>query len=117
MKKNKKTNITRQLVQYMLDNRDKSIEIKEFANNLLLETQRDHISDPGVYLCVGTRLGYPERKYLWAKTKFPVELNKYKWIRVYIGTLTEYPLGSKDKSAKILGKQLLIEKLKEKYDR
>ncbi len=104
--------IKREMINFMLDNYDKSFEVKEFCDKVLKEVQKEHLHNPSVYLAVLTQDG---RKYLTAKTLFPIAVNKFKEHRYYVGTLNEFPNGTKDERAKIYAKRIIKEKLEKKY--
>ena len=50
-----------------------------------------------------------------SKTLFPIGINKFREYRYYVGTIADFPEGAKDKRAKLLGEQIIKEKLAEKY--
>jgi hypothetical protein len=104
--------IKREMINFMLENYDKSFEIKDFCNNILREVQKKHLGNPSVYLSILTQNGH---KYITAKTLFPIEINKFKEHRYYVGTLKEFPNGTKDERAKIYAKRIIKEKLVKKY--
>ena len=107
--------LKRELINYMLENYDKSIEIKEFCDKILQEQQIEFIKNPSVYIAVLKRQDNPSLKYVTAKTLFPIGINKFREYRYYVGTLNDFPAGAKDKRAKLLGEKIVKEKLAEKY--
>ena len=108
-----KTKIKSEILKYMVDNYNKSNGIKKFCDKLLIDVQKEFVKDPPVYMTIlkDTRSDVEERYYLTAKTMFPVGINKTKEIRLYVGTLEEFPNGTKDVRGKIVGKRKLIERL------
>ncbi len=108
--------IKREMINFMLENYDKSFEIKYFCDKLLREAQIEFIKKPSVYLAVLKRPDNPNLKYVTAKTLFPVAINKFKEYRYYIGTLEDFPKGAKDNRAKLLGEKIIKEKLSKKYN-
>jgi hypothetical protein len=104
--------LKREMINFMLDNYDKSFEVKEFCDKVLKVVQKEHLHNPSVYLAVLTQDG---RKYLTAKTLFPIAVNKFKEHRYYVGTLKDFPNGAKDERAKIYAKRIIKEKLQKKY--
>jgi hypothetical protein len=107
--------VKREMLKFMLDNYNKSIEIKNVCDNALREAQKEHLENPSVYMSVMKRADNPNLKYVTAKTLFPVAINKFKEYRYYVGTLSDFPLGAKDKRAKLLGEQIIKENLVKKY--
>lgn len=107
-----KTKIKNELLNYMIDNYNNSTTIKTFCDNILIEVQKECAKNPSVYLSVGRDLNN-EKRYITAKTKFPIKINKTKEYRVYVGTIDEFPNGSKDVNAKAVGKRKLIGRLNE----
>lgn len=104
--------IKREMINFMLENYDKSLEIKQFCDKVLLDVQKEYLKNPSVYLAV---LNQDGNKYVTAKTLFPIAINKFKEHRYYVGTLKEYPKGAKDERAKMIGEKILKQKLVEKY--
>lgn len=105
--------IKREMINFMLENYDKSINIKEFCDKVLRETQLEYLKNPSVYL--STLTDKNGNRYLTAKTLFPVAVDKFKEHRYYVGTIKEYPNGVKDERGKMMGKKILKQKLNEKY--
>ena len=108
-----KMKIKNELLNYMINNYNNSVEIKSFCDNMLVEVQKEFIKDPSVYLSMNKDTRNENRRYLTAKTLFPIGVNKVKEIRVYVGTIDDYPNGTKDIKGKFVGKRKLIEKLNE----
>lgn len=108
-----KMKIKNELLNYMFNNYNNSVEIKNFCDSMLVEVQKEFIKNPSVYLSMNKDTRNENRRYLTAKTLFPIGVNKVKELRVYVGTIDEYPNGSKDEQGKIVGKRKLIEKLNE----
>ena len=101
------------MINFMLDNYDKSNDIKQFCDKVLRETQIEYLKNPSVYLAI--LKDESGNRYLTAKTLFPVAVNKFKEHRYYVGTIKEYPNGAKDERGKMMGKKILKQKLNEKY--
>lgn len=107
-----KIKIKNQLVNYMIENYNNSNDIKSFCDNVLFEIQKECAKNPKVYLSVNRDLNN-EKRYITAITKFPIKINKVKEYRVYVGTLDNFPNGTKDVNAKNLAKRKIIERLDE----
>ena len=105
--------IKNELLNYMINNYNNSVEIKTFCDTMLAEVQKKFIRNPSVYLSMNKDTRNENRRYLTAKTLFPVGINKVKEIRIYVGTIDEYPNGTKDEQGKIVAKRKLIERLAE----
>ena len=106
-----KMKIKNELLNYMINNYNNSTDIKTFCDNMLIEVQKEYIKNPKVYLSMNKDVRQENRRYLTAKTFYPITINKVKEIRVYVGTSDEYPNGTKDTKGKMVGKRKLIEKL------
>jgi hypothetical protein len=106
-----KMKIKNELLNYMISNYENSTDIKTFCDNMLIEVQKEYIKNPKVYMSMNKDIRNENRRYLTAKTAFPISINKVKEFRVYVGTIDEYPNGTKDVRGKIVGKRKLIERL------
>jgi hypothetical protein len=109
-----KNKIKVDVLNFMVENYDRSIEIKEFCDKVLIDTQNEFIKNPPIYMTLlkDTRSDIEIKYSLTAKTFFPISINKTKEIRIYVGRLDEYPNGTKDVRGKVLGRKLMIERLK-----
>lgn len=109
-----KTKIKSEVLNFIDNNYNKSLDIKKFCDNLLVEIQKEFIVDPPMYMTLlEDKRSDVEVKYtLTAKTHFPIGINKTKEIRIYVGRIDEFPKGTKDERGKVIGKMKLIERLK-----
>jgi len=106
-----KMKIKNELLRYMINNYNNSTDIKTFCDNMLIEVQKEYIKNPKVYLSINKDNRNETKRYITAKTTFPVSIDNMKEIRVYVGTIDDYPNGIKDLKGIIEGKRKIIERL------
>lgn len=105
-----KSQIKNEIVTYMLDNYNKSTDIKTFCDKLILSIQKDIIKNPIVYVSKYKDIK-TGKEYLKAKAFLPISIDKQKELIVYVGALKDFPNGTRDESAKLIAKRKVIKRI------
>jgi esterase/lipase len=104
--------ITKELYQYMKDNYHTIDEVKKICDEVVRKKQLEVVSHPRVYIAK-TKDPKTDLYYLNCKVFFPISISEKKEVKVYIGRMSDFPLGTKDPNVKKIGTQKMKEKLKE----
>jgi hypothetical protein len=106
-----KKQIKEKLLNHIIDNYNKSSEIKNFCDNVISSIQKDAINNPTVYLAK-TKDIKTGNYYLVGKTYLPLSVSEIKEIKIYVGKLKDFPKGTKDESGMLIAKRKIREKIK-----
>jgi hypothetical protein len=109
MKNNIKSEITKELMECLINNYTTNNDIKTFCDEVIKKKQNEIMLNPKVYIAK-TKDPKTDIYYLNCKLFLPIGINKTKEVKVYIGKMSDYPNGCQDVNAKKVG----VEKMKEK---
>ena len=104
--------ITKELYQFMKDNYHTMGEVKKICDEVVRKKQIEVSRHPRVYIAK-TKDPKTDLYYLNGKVFFPTSISEKKEVKIYIGKLSDFPLGTKDPIAKKIGTQKMRVKLKE----
>ena len=104
--------IKNELIAYMIDNYDKSSDIKEICDKLVLSIQKDIAKNPSVYVSKYRDIK-TGKVYLSGKAFFPIAINKQKEIKVYVGAIDEFIDGTKNINAKAIATKKVIKRMEQ----
>jgi hypothetical protein len=103
--------INSDLVKYLIEKSKTNDEIKKHCDEFIKKKQHEMMLNPKVYVAK-TKDPKTDLYYLNCKLFLPIDIDKTKEVKVYIGKMLDFPNGCNDVNAKRIGEQKMREKLK-----
>jgi hypothetical protein len=106
--------IKKRILKYVIENVETNPTLNEICDKLLKEEQEKIMLNPVVYVARTT--DKDNNTYLNARCMFPISFTEYRDVKVYVGRFSDFPKGTKDERAKLIGEnkmRLHLKKLRE----
>jgi hypothetical protein len=107
-----KKTIKDELINFLIDTCKTNEEIKKHCDEIIRKKQHELMLNPKINI-IKSKSATSDNYYLYVRLLLPIGINKYKDLRGYVGKLTNFPNGTKDKGAHKIGVEVIKDRIKE----